>query len=87
MTFSVSRACWMVGVNHYIYTGDNTDQWVFQIWDMAGSATVPLHRHTTAGGLVAGATSREPLLFKLATGITYMLSVTNVAGGRSTRDH
>jgi hypothetical protein len=84
LTFTVSRACWLVGANHFVYAGDETTTWWFQLWDMAGSATVPLHRKETAGGLVAGAWAREPLgPYALQSGVTYMLSVTNIAGGRS----
>jgi hypothetical protein len=84
LTFTVSRACWLVGVNHWIYPGDNITSWWFQLWDMAGSATVPLYRRETTGGLVAGAWAREPLgPYELQPGITYMLSVTNTEGGRS----
>jgi hypothetical protein len=84
LTFTVSRACWLVGVNHWIYPGDETTPWWFQLWNMAGSATVPLYRKQTSGGLVAGAWAREPLgPYELQPGITYMLSVTNTAGGRS----
>jgi hypothetical protein len=84
LTFTVSRACWLVGVNHYVYTGDNTTSWWFQLWDMAGSTTVPLHRKETAGGLVAGAWAREPVgPYALQPGVTYMISVTNTAGGRT----
>jgi hypothetical protein len=84
ITFTVSRACWLVGANHFVFAGDETTTWWFQLWDMAGSATVPLHRKETAGGLVAGAWAREPLgPYALQSGVTYMLSVTNTAGGRS----
>jgi hypothetical protein len=83
MTFSVSRECWLTGADHYIAAGQSTANWVFQLWDMAGSATVPLYRRATQGLLVTGAWSREPLLYQLQPGITYMLSVTNTAGGRT----
>jgi hypothetical protein len=84
LKFTVSRPCWLVGVNHFVYAADETTTWWFQLWDMAGSATVPLHHQQTAGGLVAGAWTREPLgPYELAPGVTYMLSVTNTAGGRS----
>jgi hypothetical protein len=84
VTFTVSRNCWLTGVDHYIVAGDDTTTWWFQLWDMAGSTTVPLYRKQTGGALVAGAWRREPLgPVKVLTGVTYMLSVTNTAGGRS----
>jgi collagen type I alpha len=83
LTFTVSRACWLTGADHYVVAGDNITGWFFQLWDMAGSSTVPLYRKETAGGLVAGAWAREPLQYQLQPGITYMLSVTNTEGGRS----
>lgn len=81
--FTVSRACWLTAVDHYIYAGDETAGWVFQLWDMAGSTTEPLYSKATTG-LTAGAWNRVAIgPYQLDPTVTYMLSVCNPAGGRS----